>query len=348
MFDQRLVCRLDLDIDVIPAFHIGAGLGAGTCVSAIQGNLAKFRVEGLCGVVGQIVHQRFFGFGIAQVIAVGPDQIRRIGAVPEMRHVADLTPIPLTNDAVDQGIEKRRVGLGFDRNPFRRDGAGNRQMRFDLNALHAAHPGIGMTPDARDTARRVAVMAAGDDVVTAGRVRGDDKGAVPQLAVKMFRVIAFDALAGTEAEIDLTEGRQQRREGAHILGRRSTAAEAGRDFGIAGRIGRAVFQDVFELIADGVQRLVPGNRHEPRVMFAALLRVGAFHRALDAVRIIGLLDQPIGFHATPPAAGMLFLDIVVGGDSRRDAVLDLDIHQIGPRDALVAEDRNLFLGFGFY
>ena len=40
------------------------------------------------------------------------------------------------------------------------------------------------------------------------------------------------------------------------------------------------------LVGDGVERLVPSDRHELRIDAAALLRIGALHRHLDAVIVI--------------------------------------------------------------
>src|SRR3972149_2543010 len=71
--------------------------------------------------------------------------------------------------------------------------------------------------------------------------------------------------------------------------------------------------------------------------------VGALHRLADAARVVGLLHQAVGLHAPPPAAGMLAADVVVRLDAQRDAVLDLDFHQVRARDALIAKHRDLAL-----
>ena len=63
------------------------------------------------------------------------------------------------------------VGLGLDRHPLRRAGAGDRQVRLDLHALHAAHARVGMAPDADHAARGLDVGAAGDQVVARAACR---------------------------------------------------------------------------------------------------------------------------------------------------------------------------------
>ena len=67
---------------------------------------------------------------------------------------------------MDEAVEEGAVGLGLDRHPFGRDRAGDRQVRFDLDALGAAGAGIGLAPDADDTRRRFGVGAAVDDEVS--------------------------------------------------------------------------------------------------------------------------------------------------------------------------------------
>src|SRR5262245_21994215 len=165
---------------------------------------------------------------------------------------------------------------------------------------------------------------------------------MPQLAVKMLRVVALDALPAAEAEIGRSPSREERRERSHVLGRCAAAAEARGETREARFVGQPLGADLAQLAGDDVERLVPRYGHEPRILIAALLRVGALHRLAHPVRVVGLLDQPVGLDADPPAARVAVRDVVVGLDPGRDAVLDFDLHQVGPSDALVAIDRDLF------
>ena len=72
-------------------------------------------------------------------------------------------------------------------------------MRLDLHPLHAALARIGVTLDPAHPARGLDIGAERKNVLAQRRIGADGEGAVPELAVKMFRVRAFDALAGTEA-----------------------------------------------------------------------------------------------------------------------------------------------------
>src|SRR5690606_25358271 len=156
-------------------------------------------------------------------------------------------------------------------------------------------------------------------------------------------VIALDALARAIALVDRAPGGHERREGAHVLHRRAAAAGRDREARKARLVPESARADVAQLGADDVERLVPRDRHEARILVPALLRVGALHRLLDAVGIVGLLDQAVGLDAHAPAARMLAANVVVALDAQGDAILDLDLHQVGSGHALVAVDRYLLL-----
>ena len=94
-----------------------------------------------------------------------------------------------------------------------------------------------------------------------------------------------------------------------------------------------------DCIDDDLVGFVPTDRLEARIVRAALLWIGPLHRLFYAARIIGILDQPIGFDADASAARVFVGNAVVRLDLCRDPILDL--HQIGSRDALIAIDRNL-------
>ena len=79
------------------------------------------------------------------------------------------------------------VGLGLDRAATRRATAGDRQVRLDLHALDALLDACGgVAPNAAYAARDLDVAAEGQDVLAAQRVRTDDEGAMPELAVEVL------------------------------------------------------------------------------------------------------------------------------------------------------------------
>src|ERR1700690_4236839 len=120
----------------------------------------------------------------------------------------------------------------------------------------------------------------------------------------MLRVRAFDALPGTETQIDRSPSREESRQRAHISGRRAAAAEArGEPWKSAGVRGAGRARGL-HLVGDQIERFIPGYAHEARVLVAALLRVGALHRIEDAVRAVRFLHQPERLDAGLAAAGM--------------------------------------------
>ena len=163
---------------------------------------------------------------------------------------------------------------------------------------------------------------------------------MPELAVEMLGVVALDALPRAEAHVDRAPGREERRKGAHVRLRRAAAAEARGHARVAGFVEQALGAHRLEPVGDQRQRLVPGDRDEARILVAALVRVGALHRRSDAVRVVGLLHQPVGLDADLAAARMDVGGAEIGLDLGRDAVDDLDGQQVGPGDALVAVRRD--------
>mgnify|MGYP001304977235 CR=1 FL=1 len=57
-----------------------------------------------------------------------------------------------------------------------------------------------MTPDTRNTRRRITIMATGQNIIHQRAIDRNDEGAVPELAIKMFRMIALDALPAAEPD----------------------------------------------------------------------------------------------------------------------------------------------------
>ena len=172
-----------------------------------------------------IDHQRFFGVGVAQEKSARADQIRRRRPNFKKRNV-EFVARRFMQQHMDHREQEGGVGLRLDRDPLGRAGARHREMRLDLHPLHAAVAGVGVALDPAHAARGLDIGAERQDVVAQRRVGADGESTVPQLAVQMFRVRAFDALPGAKAQVDGSPSRKKRRQRAHIGGGRSTAAEA--------------------------------------------------------------------------------------------------------------------------
>ena len=188
-----------------------------------------------------------------------------------------------------------------------------------------------MAPHADHAAGSLGVAAAGNAGTGRGRIGRDGEGAMPELAVKMLRVIALDALAAAEAHVDRAPGREKGGKGAHVGLRRAAAAEARRDLRVARCVQEAARADGVELLGDEVEGLVPGDRHEARVLVAPLLRVGALHRREDAIRVVGLLHEAVGLDADLAGARMDAGRAEIRLDADGDAVVHLDREEIGTR-----------------
>ena len=232
------------------------------------------------------------------------DEVGRVRGLREELDVADFAPVALQHDAVDQRIHEGRVGLGLDRHPFAREGAGHRQVRLDLDALQSARTGVGLPPDARDAPRGLVVAAEVDDVVAVGRVHHDRERAVPELSVKVLRVEALRALAGAVALVQHAPRREEGGKGPHVARRRAAAAEARGEARVAFLVAHPLGLDIVQLGGHDTERLVPRDLHEARVVLLALFRVGALQRPGDAVRVVGLLHEAVGLHADAPARGV--------------------------------------------
>src|SRR5271166_5522863 len=206
-------------------FVIGADLNAVNVEFSLQRRFNVGGVEDDCAGAALVEDERLSAVDVAQEEAIGTDQIRRRGAVLE-KHEIEPRARMLVQQYVDHRKEKGRVGLWLDRNPFSRAGTGDREVRFDLHTLHAALACIGMALDATNAARRLDIGAQGNEILAQRRVRRDREGAMPQLAVKMFRVVAFHALARAEAHVHRAPCGKEGRQRPHIGGRRAAAAEA--------------------------------------------------------------------------------------------------------------------------
>ena len=241
---------------------------------------------------------------------------------------------------MDHGEQEGGVGLRLDRDPFGRAGAGDRQMRLDLHALHAAAARVGVALDPAHAARGLDIGAERKDIFAERGIGAHGESAVPEFAVQMFGMGALDALTGAEAQIDRAPGREEGRQRAHIGGGRAAAAKAGGKPRKTARVGQAGRARGLELVGDQIERLVPGDAHKARVLVPPLLRVGPFHRIKHAIRAVGLLHQPKGFDAGLAAAGMNCGGGKIRVDLGRHPVLDAHGQQVRPCYALVAIGRN--------
>src|SRR5271169_5600843 len=246
----------------------------------------------------------------------------------------------LVQQHVDYGEQESDVGLWLDRDPFGRGAACNGEMRLDLHPLHAAVTRIGVALNAANAARRLDIGAEREHVLAQRRVWRDRESAVPQFAVEMLRMRALHALAGAKAHVDRAPGTQKRRQRSHVGRRRSTTAEARCNARIAGFVGQAGRARGIELFRHHVERLIPRDRHEARILTAPLLRVGAFHRRQYTVGRIGLLHQAERLDAHLAPCRVDRRRIEVRGDLGGDIVLDTNLHKVWASDALVAVCRD--------
>ena len=242
----------------------------------------------------------------------------------------------LEQHGVDQGKHQGAVGFRLDGHPFRRGGAGHRQMGLDTDPFDAARAGFGMAPDGADAAGHFHIRAKGKNVTAMHRIGADGKGAMPELAIKVLGMGAFDALAGAETEIGGSPGGQEGWQRAHIGGRGAAMAEAGGQAGQAMVVAQATGLDFGQPAADFVQRLVPADGNETRILVAPLAGIGPPHGGEDAMGIVGFLNQAISLDANPAVGGVDAGCGKVRPHFRGDAVFHLDRQQVRSRDAVIA------------
>ena len=251
----------------------------------------------------------------------------------------------LVHDDVDEREQEGGVGLRANGDPFVRRRGRDPHVGLQVDAPHAAPARLGAAPYALHAARRVHVRAARDDVAGKGRVLDHRESAVPELSIEMFGVGALDALAGAVALVDLAPGGEEGRPRALVGDWGAAAAADPRQLGKAAVVAQiAAVGDFLEPCRDQVQGLVPAYRLPARVHVLALLGVGALHGVFDAVRIVGLLDEPVGLDADAAAGRMDVGRRVIGFNLGSAAVLvDFNGEQVGAGHALVAVDRHLLL-----
>ena len=156
----------------------------------------------------------------------------------------------------------------------------------------------------------------------------------------MLRVVALHALPRSKAHVHRTPRGQVRGESTHIGLRSAAAAEARRDLRIPGLVQQPCRANRIQFCADRIERLFPGDWHEPGVFVAPLARIGALHRLQHTVRVVQLLHEAVRLDADFSATRMDLGGAEIRLDLGRDAVAHLHGQQVGPCDALVAVCRD--------
>jgi len=192
---------------------------------------------------------------------------------------------------------QRAVGAGVDGQPFMGLGSNGGQAR--VNGNHGA-----AFDDARKVVHHIGYHAVGGQRITAP---GHQAIGVAQVIV----TVAKETLGQTRAHFFGFSADGTVREvigGAPDLGQRAI-----QQFGGGGRItaahvhqlaGLARLAQFHHLVGDGVERLVPRDRHKFRVHTPAFERIGAFHRHLDAVGVIHLLRYQVTAWAAITVVGL--------------------------------------------
>src|SRR5579863_9496431 len=96
------------------------------------------------------------------------------------------------------------------------------------------------------------IGAKRNNIARVGRIGGDGECAVPEFAVKMFGVDAFDALPRTETVVDRPPRREKSRKRTHVIGGSAAVAKADGEAREAGLVNLASVADVFQPLGDGV------------------------------------------------------------------------------------------------
>ena len=195
VLDEHRVRGRAVDVAEVVTFVIRVDTDCATDGEAPQKRWCRPRcVEGHGAPARLVPQQRLGACGVAQVQAIGADEVRRRGAIAQERHVELVQPL-FAYQHVDQREHERRVGLRPDRHPFGRTGASDRQVRLDLHALVAAHARPGVARHRARAAGGFDVRTDRDHVVRERRVGRDRERAMPELAVQVLGVGAFHPLS---------------------------------------------------------------------------------------------------------------------------------------------------------
>ena len=206
-------------------------------------------------------------------------------------------PHAFGEDHVRDGAGQRAVGARVERQPFLRLGRHVRQPRVDRDHRAALHDLAEAVDDVRHHAvggQRVA--APGHQAV--GLVEVVVAVAEEALREARAHLLGFGADGAVREVVGRAEDLGQRAVEQVRGGRRVAPAHVDELV----RLVRRAQRD--HLLGDGVERLVPGDGHELRVDAAALGRVGALHRHLDAVGIVDLLRDHVAARADVAVVGL--------------------------------------------
>ena len=155
---------------------------------------------------------------------------------------------------------------------------------------------------------------------------------------------AFDTLSRTITLINRPPGLQKSSKGSHVLNWRTTAARGHSETRNAFLVEKVVAPDLTQFLTDDPKCFFPGNGYKTRILIAALSGIGPLHRLFYPMRVVGFLNEAIGLDTYAAAARVLVLNIEVRNNSGCEAVLNLDLHQIGSRRALITVHRDGFHG----
>ena len=229
-----------------------------------------------------------------------------------------LVPKSLRQNDVRNRAGQRTVGAGDDRQPLVGLRGGRRQARVDHVNLRAIH-------DLAPHARRPAGHA----------VRRDGVGRPHKEALRVGKVVVVVRegtfgrpvrhLLGFGADVAVTEVVRGAEQDVELLV--EDVADTGGAALLEGELLRfAILLELHELVGDGIERLVPADRHKTRVDAAPLLGVGALHRGLDAVGVVDLLDREMRLRADFAARRRA---IPIARDAEDTLVLRIHLHGAG-------------------
>ena len=257
-------------------------------IIAEQSRISERRIVMRLGGIGRCIPDQGLAVGTTDIIAVGVDQVRRVGPVLHERLVEAV--LDLVEHAVHPRVHEREVAAQLGRHPFAARGL-HRGARAHRDELQAAAETV--CEAARVAARQTGViayrLAEDDQVVAVHRVvvhRGERRERVAAAVVDGAHL----ALRGAGVRRAERHGPQADAQGcmAALIGSEAVHLHELADVRVV------AFAD---LLGSRVERLVPGDLHPTGVDLQALLGVGALHGRLDAMRVVHVHDGALAARA---------------------------------------------------
>ncbi len=250
--------------------------------------------------------------------------------------VADELAAPQSfgEDHVGDGAGERAVGARLDRKPLVRLRSRSRQARIDR------HDGAARE-DLAEAADRVRHLAVGGERIAAP---DDETVHLLQVVVPVAEValreawphlLGFGADGAVREVVGRAEDLRQRAVEQIRRGRGVASAD------VAELLRLLVVAQLHHLAGDDAERLVPADRDPFRIDASSLQGVGALHRHLDAVGVVGLLRDQVPARAD---VAVVRLAVGVAAHARRPAVLDEDLDRAPLRATLAGARDPLALG----